>query len=215
MAWLDGHTRDEGSNFPATAMVTTPTKPTIEVGSGLAELRVPPWPLERSSSGQRTPYQSASLAAPQTPPSGRDALQALLAFSALHQQVRQRRALASRHNGFDTIAPLGRVRADRAIRSRRSAADWWRNAPLPSPERMAWSKLPRITGIRHWSSADSSTVVLDLEDQVQYEAHRLANPDRIYFDLHDTSLAPEIEGKAIDIGDRCWRGFAWRSRLLD
>ncbi len=63
------------------------------------------------------------------------------------------------------------------------------------------SKLARITGIRHWSSADSSTVVLDLEDQVQYEAHRLSNPDRIYFDLHDTSLAPELEGKTIDIGD--------------
>ncbi len=67
---------------------------------------------------------------------------------------------------------------------------------LPQP-----SKMPRITGIRHWSSADSSTVVLDLEDQVQYEAHRLAAPDRIYFDLHDTSLAADIEGKAIDIGD--------------
>jgi N-acetylmuramoyl-L-alanine amidase/putative methionine-R-sulfoxide reductase with GAF domain len=63
------------------------------------------------------------------------------------------------------------------------------------------TKIPRITGIRHWSSADSSTVVLDLEDQVQYEAHRLASPDRIYFDLHDTSLAPDIAGKAIDIGD--------------
>jgi N-acetylmuramoyl-L-alanine amidase/putative methionine-R-sulfoxide reductase with GAF domain len=63
------------------------------------------------------------------------------------------------------------------------------------------SKVPRITGIRHWSSADSSTVVLDLEDQVQYEAHRLAAPDRIYFDLHDTAVAPDIEGKAIDIGD--------------
>src|SRR5579872_406210 len=63
------------------------------------------------------------------------------------------------------------------------------------------SHLARITGIRHWSSADSSTVVLDLEDQVQYEAHRLANPDRIYFDLHDTSLAPEIDGKTIDIND--------------
>jgi N-acetylmuramoyl-L-alanine amidase/putative methionine-R-sulfoxide reductase with GAF domain len=63
------------------------------------------------------------------------------------------------------------------------------------------SKLARITGIRHWSSADSSTVVLDLEDQVQYEAHRLANPDRIYFDLHDTSLAPNMEGQSIDIGD--------------
>jgi N-acetylmuramoyl-L-alanine amidase/putative methionine-R-sulfoxide reductase with GAF domain len=63
------------------------------------------------------------------------------------------------------------------------------------------SKLTRITGIRHWSAAESSTVVLDLGDQVQYEAHRLANPDRIYFDLHDTSLSPEIEGKTIEIGD--------------
>src|ERR1700677_411464 len=63
------------------------------------------------------------------------------------------------------------------------------------------SKLTRISGIRHWSSADSSTVVLDLQDQVQYEAHRLTAPDRIYFDLHDTSVAPEIEGKTIEVGD--------------
>ena len=63
------------------------------------------------------------------------------------------------------------------------------------------AKVPRVTGIRHWSSADSTTVVLDLEDQVQYEAHRLASPDRIYFDLHDTSLAPDVDGKAIDVGD--------------
>ncbi|HWW13814.1 MAG TPA: N-acetylmuramoyl-L-alanine amidase [Candidatus Dormibacteraeota bacterium] len=63
------------------------------------------------------------------------------------------------------------------------------------------AKLARITGIRHWSSADSSTVVLDLEDQVQYEAHRLSGPDRIYFDLHDTSLASGYEGKTIEVGD--------------
>jgi N-acetylmuramoyl-L-alanine amidase len=68
-----------------------------------------------------------------------------------------------------------------------------------TPQELA--KLPRITGIRHWSSAESSTVVLDLEDQVQYEAHRLTGPDRIYFDLHDTALAPELAGKTIEIGD--------------
>jgi N-acetylmuramoyl-L-alanine amidase/putative methionine-R-sulfoxide reductase with GAF domain len=62
-------------------------------------------------------------------------------------------------------------------------------------------KFPRVTGIRHWSSADSSSVVLDLEDQVQYEAHRLAGPDRIYFDLRDTQLSPELIGKSIDVGD--------------
>ncbi len=63
------------------------------------------------------------------------------------------------------------------------------------------SKFPRITGIRHWSSADSSTVVLDLDDQVQYEAHRLSNPDRIYFDLRDTALAADLSTKPIEIGD--------------
>jgi N-acetylmuramoyl-L-alanine amidase/putative methionine-R-sulfoxide reductase with GAF domain len=63
------------------------------------------------------------------------------------------------------------------------------------------SKFPRVTGIRHWSSADSSTVVLDLQDQVQYEAHRLAGPDRIYFDLRDTQLSADMVGKSIEVGD--------------
>jgi N-acetylmuramoyl-L-alanine amidase/putative methionine-R-sulfoxide reductase with GAF domain len=63
------------------------------------------------------------------------------------------------------------------------------------------SKFPRVTGIRHWSSATSTSVVLDLEDQVQYEAHRLSNPDRIYFDLHDTQLAAELQGKTFEVGD--------------
>jgi N-acetylmuramoyl-L-alanine amidase/putative methionine-R-sulfoxide reductase with GAF domain len=74
----------------------------------------------------------------------------------------------------------------------------------PADESSAPQSLGRathISGIRHWSSSDSSTVVLDLEDQVQYETHRLANPDRIYFDLHDTSIPPDLEGKAIEIGD--------------
>lgn len=63
------------------------------------------------------------------------------------------------------------------------------------------SVLPRVTGIRHWSSADTSTVVIDIQDQVQYEAHRLTNPERIYFDLHDTAVAPELLGKTIEVGD--------------
>ena len=72
--------------------------------------------------------------------------------------------------------------------------------PEPAaPEKVA--AMPAVTGIRHWSSADSSTVVIDLQDQVQYEAHRLPNPDRIYFDLHDTRLADELNAKSIEIGD--------------
>ncbi len=63
------------------------------------------------------------------------------------------------------------------------------------------SKFPKMTGVRHWSSSDSTTVVLDLEDQVQYEAHRLTGPDRIYFDLHDTQLAPDLAGKSTEISE--------------
>ena len=58
-----------------------------------------------------------------------------------------------------------------------------------------------VTGIYHVSSADSSTVIIDMKGEVQYEAHRLSSPERIYFDLHDTTLAPGMFGKTIEIGD--------------
>jgi N-acetylmuramoyl-L-alanine amidase/putative methionine-R-sulfoxide reductase with GAF domain len=58
-----------------------------------------------------------------------------------------------------------------------------------------------VTGIWHLSSPNSSTVIIDMKGEVQYEAHRLSSPERIYFDLHDTSLAPGMFGKTIEIGD--------------
>ncbi len=58
-----------------------------------------------------------------------------------------------------------------------------------------------VTGIWHVSSDDSSTVIIDMQGEVQYEAHRLSSPERIYLDLRDTSLAPGMFGKTIEIGD--------------
>lgn len=72
--------------------------------------------------------------------------------------------------------------------------------PVP-PSQERHGRLPLVTGIRHWSAADTSTVVIDLQDQVQYEAHRLSNPERIYLDLPDTALAPGLYGKTIEVGD--------------
>jgi N-acetylmuramoyl-L-alanine amidase len=71
-------------------------------------------------------------------------------------------------------------------------------SPVPASKLAA---LPKITGVRHWSSAMGSTVVIDLEDQVPYEVHRLMSPERIYFDLHDTALVANLEGKTMDVGD--------------
>jgi len=63
------------------------------------------------------------------------------------------------------------------------------------------SKLPRITAIEHSSSADTTTVVVYTEEQVQYEAHRLTHPDRVYFDLPGTHLAAGLAGKTIAVDD--------------
>ena len=54
-----------------------------------------------------------------------------------------------------------------------------------------------VTGIREFSKPGTSTVVIDLQDQVQYELHRFSNPERIYFDLLNTSLAPGLNGKIL------------------
>ena len=74
-------------------------------------------------------------------------------------------------------------------------------APLNAVAENKLAALPKITGVRHWSSSMGSTVVIDMEDQVPYEVHRLMSPERIYFDLHDTVLSPELDGKTMDIGD--------------
>jgi N-acetylmuramoyl-L-alanine amidase len=72
---------------------------------------------------------------------------------------------------------------------------------LPSSPENKLAVLPKVTGIRHWSTPMGSTVVIDMQDQAPYEVHRLMSPERIYFDLHDTALAKELDGKTIEVGD--------------
>lgn len=66
-----------------------------------------------------------------------------------------------------------------------------------------------ITGIRHWSTPDYTRVAIDLESEVKYEAGRIANPDRIFFDLHDTKLSSTLVGKTFDAQD----GFLRKVRV--
>jgi N-acetylmuramoyl-L-alanine amidase len=63
------------------------------------------------------------------------------------------------------------------------------------------SKLPLVTGIRHWSTPDYTRIAIDLETEVKYEAGRVPGPDRIFFDLHSTKLASELVGKQFEVGD--------------
>ncbi len=71
------------------------------------------------------------------------------------------------------------------------------------------SAMPLVTGIRHWSTPDYTRVAIDLEAEVKYEAGRVPNPDRIFFDLHGTKLAPVLMGKTLDVSD----GFLRKIRV--
>jgi len=61
--------------------------------------------------------------------------------------------------------------------------------------------LPLVMGVRHWSTADYTRVAIDLGSQVEYQAGRVPDPDRIFFDLHGTKLAPGFVGRSIEVED--------------
>ncbi len=70
-------------------------------------------------------------------------------------------------------------------------------------------RLPRVTGIRHWSTPDYTRVAIDLENEIKFGSQRIANPDRIFFDLRDTKLASTLVGKSFDVDD----GFLKKIRV--
>ena len=61
--------------------------------------------------------------------------------------------------------------------------------------------LPRVTGIRHWSTPDYTRVAVDVESDVKFTSERISHPARIYFDLRDTRLASTLVGKSFNVED--------------
>ena len=79
-------------------------------------------------------------------------------------------------------------------------------AALPSART---AKLPRVTGVRHWSTPDYTRVAIDVEQEVKFDSQRISHPDRIFFDLRDTKLASTLVGKTFDVDD----GFLRKVRV--
>jgi N-acetylmuramoyl-L-alanine amidase len=78
------------------------------------------------------------------------------------------------------------------------------------PEQDAHSgEVPRVTGIRHWSTPDYTRVAIDLESDVKFASQRIGHPDRIFFDLRGTTLASTLVGKSFDVDD----GFLKKIRV--
>ncbi len=113
------------------------------------------------------------------------------------------------------LTPVKRAAANQPSTSGQSAND----AAGPQPVEEAPSKtraiadatveptipshgpIAEVTGIRHWSTSTYTRVAIDLGDEVQYQAARVENPDRIFFDLHHAHLAPQLAGKSFVVTD--------------
>ncbi len=77
------------------------------------------------------------------------------------------------------------------------------------PSEARSERLPRVTGIRHWSTPDYSRVAIDVEGDVKFVSRRIDSPSRIFFDLRDTKLASTLVGKSFDVDD----GFLKKVRV--
>ena len=74
--------------------------------------------------------------------------------------------------------------------------------PVPVPtEKVPASSRAIVTGVRHFNTDGVSTVVIDLKAPVQYRKNHLPNPERVYFDLLNTSLAPGMNGQITEVND--------------
>ncbi len=65
---------------------------------------------------------------------------------------------------------------------------------------------PRIRRITASANADATRVIIDLEDTVQYTSARIANPERIFFDLHSARLTPEVARGTVNVSGNLLTG---------
>ncbi|MGH9548949.1 MAG: AMIN domain-containing protein, partial [Terriglobales bacterium] len=95
----------------------------------------------------------------------------------------------------DSSAPKARSGKANSGKSPASAA-----AETPAPED-ADRKVAHVTGIRHWSNPNYTRVAIGLERDIKFDAQRIDNPERIFFDLRDTNLTSALLGKTFEVDD--------------
>jgi N-acetylmuramoyl-L-alanine amidase len=142
-----------------------------------------------------------------------DKEQAQAAFEEfLRRYPHDQRAAQARQALADLQQPKP-VKKDRAVEARvdepKTPSAALGTGELTPAAALKKSGLQLVTGIRHWSSPESTRVAIDVDGPVEYQAGRVPNPDRIFFDLPNTKLASTLVGKSFDVQD----GFLKKIRV--
>ncbi len=61
------------------------------------------------------------------------------------------------------------------------------------------TEIPRVKRIRTSLNGDATRITIDLDNTVEFTSGRIANPDRIFFDLHAARLTPEVARSSIHV----------------
>jgi N-acetylmuramoyl-L-alanine amidase len=94
-------------------------------------------------------------------------------------------------------APKSRPTPKSGVSERTPAADSKQDASAES--RTTPGGQPQVTKIRTWNTDTYTRIVIDVGAQVKYQAARLSNPDRIYFDVENAKLDPELLHKGVSV----------------
>src|SRR2546425_141522 len=90
--------------------------------------------------------------------------------------------------------PPAKTPVRRAENSRESA-----EGPIQSAKSSGTGDLPHLKRIASSLTPISTRIAIELEDKVTFSSARIANPDRIFFDIHAGRLAPELARRAIEV----------------
>jgi len=82
-----------------------------------------------------------------------------------------------------------------------AAAQSRRESPSGEGSAAGPSRPVEIKRVRIWSHLDYTRVVVDLEAVVRYKFDRLSDPERLYLDLFDTQISPELAARQIPVRD--------------
>jgi N-acetylmuramoyl-L-alanine amidase len=75
------------------------------------------------------------------------------------------------------------------------------NHTTPADAEEKPEKRVRIKDVGYWSSPDYTRIAIDLQQDIRFESHRIAHPDRIYFDLQNVRLSSRLIGRTYAVED--------------
>jgi len=109
--------------------------------------------------------------------------------------------LSNRHVESDLLDRIDEALATKApVTAAPESSGSFASRPVASGEiHPTAGSRPEVTRIRTWNGDPHSRIEIDVGAQVKYQATRISGPDRIYFDIENTKIDPELLRTGVEV----------------